>query len=63
MPPPDVLRALAAAQGVTVGPEDLERVSRFLAGLMPAWEELEALLEPEAVPLGLPIAGPGGAPR
>jgi hypothetical protein len=59
----DVLRALAAAQGVTVTDDDLERVGRFLALLIPAWSDLEEALGAGDVPLGLPLADPSGGSR
>ncbi len=44
------LRALVERQGVTPTDEDLEAVLGFLQAIMPALEELEALLPPEATP-------------
>ena len=47
------LPVVAAAQGVTPTDDDLERVRAFLDVLLPAFEELEALLSPDTVPAGL----------
>ena len=47
------LRRLAEAQGVAPTDEDLEAVRAFLAGLLPAFEELERLVPPATVPAGL----------
>jgi hypothetical protein len=44
------LRALAARQGVEPTDEDLEAALRFLETILPALEELERLLPPEATP-------------
>jgi hypothetical protein len=44
------LRALAERQGVEPSDEDLEAVLGFLAGILPALEELEKLLPPDAAP-------------
>jgi hypothetical protein len=44
------LRALAAAQGVFPGDEDLEGVLGFLERILPALDELEELLPAESTP-------------
>ena len=44
------LRALADRQGVEPTDEDLEAVLGFLAGILPALEELEKLLPADAAP-------------
>lgn len=44
------LRALAAAQGVFPEDEDLEGVLGFLERILPALDELEERLPPEATP-------------
>lgn len=51
-PAPDVeqLRALAAAQGVFPGDDDLEGVLGFLTRILPALRELEERLPEEAAP-------------
>jgi hypothetical protein len=53
VPSIDVLRALAAAQGVHPTDADLEAVQGFLAAILPALAELEAELPADAVPAGL----------
>lgn len=52
VPPLDVLRALAAAQGVRPTDEDLLAARSFLEAILPALAELERTL-----PAGLPPAG------
>jgi hypothetical protein len=51
-PVPDVeqLRALAAAQGVYPGDEDLEGVLGFLTRILPALRQIEERLPNEATP-------------
>jgi hypothetical protein len=44
------LRDLAALQGVTPTDEDLEAVLGFLTRILPALEEIEEQLPPEAPP-------------
>jgi hypothetical protein len=44
------LRELAAAQGVSPSEDDLEAVLDFLNRILPALEELERRLPPEARP-------------
>ena len=46
----DVLRELAAHQGVDPSGEDLEAVAGFLRVLLPQLRDLEALVSPEAEP-------------
>jgi hypothetical protein len=53
VPSIEELRAQAALQGVAPADADLERVQAFLAVLLPAFEELEALVPPDTVPAGL----------
>ena len=43
----ELLRALAAEQGVDPADEDLEAVLGFLTRIVPALEEVEAMLPPE----------------
>jgi hypothetical protein len=50
VPSIDDLRAQAGVQGVEPTDEDLERVQAFLAVLLPAFEELERLVQAETVP-------------
>jgi hypothetical protein len=52
VPSADVLRALARAQGVEPGDDDLAFAAGFLATILPALREIE-----EAVPPGTPAAG------
>lgn len=47
-PSPAELRRIAEMRGVTPTDEDLEAVRAFLAILLPAFEELERLLPPQA---------------
>ena len=49
-PSVDVLRELAAQQGVAATDADLEAVLRFLRVLLPQLAELERLLPAEAEP-------------
>ena len=46
----DFLRQLAARQGVFPTDEDLEAVLPFLEAIVPALEELERTIPPEAAP-------------
>ncbi|HSK17443.1 MAG TPA: hypothetical protein VK915_14905 [Gaiellaceae bacterium] len=50
IPQLEELRQLAGRQGVTPTDEDLEAVRGFLAVLLPAFEELEALVPPGTPP-------------
>jgi hypothetical protein len=50
VPSIDDLRAEAGVQGVEPTDEDLERVQAFLAVLLPAFEELERIVQAETVP-------------
>jgi hypothetical protein len=47
---PDLLRELAARQGVEAVDEDLEAVRGFLDAILPELERLEAGLDPEDAP-------------
>lgn len=49
----DQLRELAKAQGVEPSDEDLQAVSQFLVGLLPAFRALEGLVPPETAPAAL----------
>lgn len=46
----ELLRELAAAQGVTPTDDDLEAVLGFLRVLLPAFRELERTIPPDAEP-------------
>lgn len=47
---PDLLRELAAQQGVAPSGEDLEAVAGFLRVLLPELRRLEELVPPEVEP-------------
>jgi hypothetical protein len=47
------LRVLAELRGVAASDDDLLRVQGFLDSLLPAFAELEALLEVESAPVDL----------
>jgi len=47
---PELLRELAARQGVRVSDEDLDAVRAFLDAILPELERLESELEPEDAP-------------
>jgi hypothetical protein len=47
---PELLRQLAARQGVEVSDEDAEAVRPFLETILPELERLEAELEPDEAP-------------
>ena len=49
-PSSDLLRELAALQGVAPSDEDLEAVAAFLRVLLPELRGIEALVPPEAEP-------------
>lgn len=51
----ELLREVAAQQGVHPSDADLEAVQGFLAVLLPALAELERKVSPETVPAGLPL--------
>lgn len=51
------LRRLAEAQGVAPTDADLEAVRAFLAVLLPAFRELEALVPPETAPAAFFLPG------
>ena len=51
----EVMRAVAAQQGVHPSDADLEAVRGFLSVLLPALAELERKVSPETVPAGLPL--------
>lgn len=46
----DLLRQLAARQGVVPTDEDLEAVLPFLEAIVPALEELDGMIPPDAAP-------------
>lgn len=46
----DLLRQLAARQGVFPTDEDLEAVLPFLEAIVPALEELDDMIPPDAAP-------------
>jgi hypothetical protein len=46
----DFLRQLAARQGVFPTDEDLEAVLPFLEAIVPALEELDGMIPPDAAP-------------
>jgi hypothetical protein len=48
-----VLRALARAQGVEAGDDDLAAAAGFLATILPALREIEATVPPGTAPAGL----------
>jgi hypothetical protein len=50
VPSVEDLRRTAEAQGVTPSDADLERVRAFLAVLLPAFEDLERIVPPDAAP-------------
>ena len=49
-PSSDLLRELAALQGIAPSDEDLEAVAGFLRVLLPELQGLEELVPPEAEP-------------
>jgi hypothetical protein len=49
----DELRVLAELRGVEPTDDDLQRVQAFLDSLLPAFAELEALLDAETAPADL----------
>ena len=51
----ELLREVAAQQGVHPVRADLEAVQGFLSVLLPAFAELERKVSPETVPAGLPL--------
>jgi hypothetical protein len=51
------LRRRAEAQGVAPSDEDLEAVGAFLAVLLPAFEELEAIVPPGTPPAAFFLPG------
>jgi hypothetical protein len=53
LPTIEVLRELAAVQGVAARDDDLEAVLGFLATILPALRELEAELPPDTALAGL----------
>jgi hypothetical protein len=57
-PSVELLRVLAAQQGIHPADADLEAVRGFLAVLLPAFAELERKVPPETVPAGLPFPVP-----
>ena len=49
----ELLRALAAEQGMEVEEEDLDAVIAFLRVLLPQLRALEEMVSPDTVPAGL----------